>query len=815
MATAELSIRIQAQDEASKIFHEVSKSAGGFGAALSDVGKIAAGFLTGNVIQGGIGKLTDFFGESIVAAKESAAVQAQLQAALKSTGGAAGESLAELNKMSGGLQDMTNFDDEAIGRAQALLLTFTSIGKDVFPDATSAVLDMSQALGQELKDSSIQLGKALNDPTQGMTALRRVGVSFSEDQQKVIKAMQATGNLAGAQKLILAELNKEFGGSAVAAVKADGGITQLKNKMNDLQEVLGAKLIPVQVKWKELQFDAVNFVVSNAIPAFEQLSDKYLPQIAAAFDDVTSAVGPFIDQIRPFVETLAQNEEVISKVAVVVGGVMAGAFAALAVSAGAAAVGVIASTAPFIAIAAVIAGVALGVRELIIHWDEIKAKFPIVGQAVAYVKEQFADLRVYWDGQLLPALTRIKDRFIEVVTDVVAFVKEHWSLIKDIMLGVVKVAYDELKLKFDLFKNLFKIVVDLINGDWAKAWADLKTLAVDAVNDAKQLVKDAFELWKDIGELLYEVGKAIIDGLWNGMKSKWDDVKGWLSDKMGDLKDSAMSVLGIHSPSTVFYDIGENTMQGYIDGLKAKYGDAQAILDNLTNVTRSNGISLAQKNAGMAGYYSPNDVLSEMFGTTWKQSGQIYDALRREAQNTSQSLSALKQNIPHFDAAANAWVGATSKAVSGLDSLGTAVQGATSAVAAISDYWSPEAQFKRAYPNGVGGGSSGGGVGMGSGTFGGAAGLTSGYTGFLGPLIEGTPPPGYGNPLTSNGYGGPSPYSYGLPNTGWGWQSNPAPVVNVTVQGSVLSERDLAGVIRDQLGAGGLRGIVSSGAQLT
>jgi hypothetical protein len=52
------------------------RAAGGFGKALSDVGKIAAGFLTGNLIQGGVSKLTGFFEDSIAAAKESAAVQA-------------------------------------------------------------------------------------------------------------------------------------------------------------------------------------------------------------------------------------------------------------------------------------------------------------------------------------------------------------------------------------------------------------------------------------------------------------------------------------------------------------------------------------------------------------------------------------------------------------------------------------------------------------------------------------------------------------------------------------------------------------------
>ena len=62
-------------------------------------------------------------------------------------------------------------------------MTFTKIGQDIFPDATRIVLDMSQALGQDLKSSAVQVGKALQDPILGVSALRRVGVNFSDSQQ--------------------------------------------------------------------------------------------------------------------------------------------------------------------------------------------------------------------------------------------------------------------------------------------------------------------------------------------------------------------------------------------------------------------------------------------------------------------------------------------------------------------------------------------------------------------------------------------------------------------------------------------------------
>src|SRR3989304_7377426 len=101
---------------------------------------------------------------------------------------------------------VTRFGDEAILSGENMLLTFTNIGKDVFPEATEVMLDMSQALGQDIKSSAIQLGKALQDPIQGVTALRRGGGNFTEDQQKMIESMGEAGDLLGGHKVIFPEV---------------------------------------------------------------------------------------------------------------------------------------------------------------------------------------------------------------------------------------------------------------------------------------------------------------------------------------------------------------------------------------------------------------------------------------------------------------------------------------------------------------------------------------------------------------------------------------------------------------------------------
>jgi hypothetical protein len=164
--------------------------------------------------------------------------QAQLAAALKSTGNAAGQTVQGLNEHAAALQRVTVFGDDAIIEAQNLLLTFTQIQGDTFPKATEAVLNVAQAMGTDLKSAAIQVGKALNDPILGVTALARSGIQFTEAQKEQIKVLVQSGKQVEAQRIILKELETQFGGSAAAARNTLGGaIASLNNAFGDLFEI--------------------------------------------------------------------------------------------------------------------------------------------------------------------------------------------------------------------------------------------------------------------------------------------------------------------------------------------------------------------------------------------------------------------------------------------------------------------------------------------------------------------------------------------------------------------------------------------------
>src|SRR5262245_58686774 len=167
-----------------------------------------------------------------------------------------------------------------------MLLTFTNIKGTVLDAATAIAVDMAQALGGEPKAQAMALGKALNDPIKGIAALTRVGVTFTDQQVKQIKAMQEAGDMAGAQQVILAELNKEFGGSAAAAAKADGGWAQFTDRMGEAAETAGGALLPVMN-------DLFGFLNSRVAPVVESAAASFADFITA-FRVGAEAGGGFV-----------------------------------------------------------------------------------------------------------------------------------------------------------------------------------------------------------------------------------------------------------------------------------------------------------------------------------------------------------------------------------------------------------------------------------------------------------------------------------------------------------------------------------------
>lgn len=282
-----ISIAMTGGAEATRTLNDLAGAAGRtekqVGGLTGAMGKFAAAFAASTAAA-------LLFNKMLQETIEAQRAMAQLEAVVRSTGGAAGYTANQLADLAGEMQGLTTYSDEAIMSAQSMLLTFTRIGHDVFPAATSAVADLATAMGGDLKGAAIQIGKALNDPITGITALTRVGVSFSESQKSVIKDLVETGRAAEAQRMILKELTTEFGGSAAAARDTLGGaLKALNNAFGELFE--GSKGSTAAI------VDSINSV-TKALPAAGSATNRFLFEFNKMLLDATVGWQKFLNLFR-------------------------------------------------------------------------------------------------------------------------------------------------------------------------------------------------------------------------------------------------------------------------------------------------------------------------------------------------------------------------------------------------------------------------------------------------------------------------------------------------------------------------------------
>lgn len=316
-------IIIKGVDEVSKTVVVSTASLQKMGKNMMKVGGAMTVGMTVPIVAG--------FNSMISAAMESESELAELNAVLESTKGVSGMTAEALMAQADALQQVTKFGDEAIIGGQSMLLTFTNIGKEVFPAATVAMLNMAEKFGS-IDQASIQLGKALNDPILGVTALRRVGIQLSEAQEEQIKKFVEVGDVASAQKIILGELETQFGGLAEAAGQTTAGQMEImKNQLGELSEELGRELIPLLVEllphlidlirsFREMSPEAKQTVlavmgvvaalgpllttVGGAITLFSSLSGTVLPAVGAALGAISLPVLALIGAVGLLIFTI-------------------------------------------------------------------------------------------------------------------------------------------------------------------------------------------------------------------------------------------------------------------------------------------------------------------------------------------------------------------------------------------------------------------------------------------------------------------------------------------------------------------------------
>jgi hypothetical protein len=249
------------------------------------LGKVGQGLKTGignaaKIAAVGVGFLALQLRAGIQELIEWEDAQLQVNAAIKSTGGVAGVTAKQVEGLADKYADLSLVEDDVILGAQAILLRFPKVTKDVFEPALKASLDLSQAMGTDLTSATRMVARALDDPISGISKLTRAGITFTEEEKKKIARLQETGRTLDAQNLILRKLERRFGGSAQNATRGFRGQVKLLNdRVKDLQATFAGPLLP-----------AITTMVSELIKFAEK------PEIVQQVKDFGAALAGFVTQ---------------------------------------------------------------------------------------------------------------------------------------------------------------------------------------------------------------------------------------------------------------------------------------------------------------------------------------------------------------------------------------------------------------------------------------------------------------------------------------------------------------------------------------
>lgn len=258
------------------------------GGALDGLGKTLGKFAGVVAAAFSVRAISDFVKESIGAAE---AVQqannriANIAESMNLFGEQTGAVSDRLIEFAESKELNLGVDAEIIKAAQAQLLTFANLAESAdeaggaFDRATVASADLAAAGFGSMDSASVALGKALQDPVGGITALRKAAVTFTDDQKALIESFVEAGDMASAQNIILEAVEQQVGGTAEATATASEKIALA---FGNIKEEVGAALLPV---------------FEQLAPVLIQFASTVGPILASAFTALTPVLTQIVEML--------------------------------------------------------------------------------------------------------------------------------------------------------------------------------------------------------------------------------------------------------------------------------------------------------------------------------------------------------------------------------------------------------------------------------------------------------------------------------------------------------------------------------------
>lgn len=619
-----------ARDKASTTIARIDQRIGDLGVRVGGVMR-GIGMAAGGVAVAGVVALGGALVEGARAAARYETLGAKTAAVIESTGNVANISVAGVQNLAGELESLSGVDEELIINSQNVLATFTQVrnevgkGNDIFNQGTEAALNMSVALGQDLQSASLLVGKALNDPVKGVTALRRAGVQLTEAQTDQVAALVATGDVMGAQKIILAELETQFGGTAEAAGSGfEGSLARAQDAAADLGRDIGAELLPHLTELADwFARDGANAIESYA----SWVINTGVPGLVSAFSTAKTGVTGVLSSLFGDVDLTSVGTSLLERGREMATGVIGGITTGLETG----------DWSPLgIAVGEMIGNAIMSGADLtarILTWigsvDWVKVGIEAGGMMIPFAvgivtglinsltdPEMWSMLASNWEAIALAALGAafMPAKWGTAILNVLRRIPFVGRMVSWFAGGFISVSRSVVGTAGRFVGDIFGAVGRGIVGPggvatigrfttWLRNFPERITQAAagvafaagrmigrlrDAILGGAERVGSAIgrvtgwitSPFKHAGTWLVGVGSAIIGGLVDGITSGFshvEDALGWLTDRIPSWKGPAQRDARLLEPA------GQIIVDGLIAGMESRYPAVQRTLERLTS----------------------------------------------------------------------------------------------------------------------------------------------------------------------------------------------------------------------------------------
>lgn len=229
-----------------------------------------------------------YLNESIDAAKVQIEVETKLTTVLKQRANATDEQIQSILRVSEAQEQLGIIEgDVQIAGAQQLstFVNQTASVEALIP-AMNNLLAQQKGLTASSSDA-VNIGNLMGKVMAGQTgALTRVGITFSEAQEKVLKY----GNEQEKAAMLAQVINENVGQMNKALAETDDGkIKQTKNMLGQMQEMIGKRILPIQAKFYGW--------FAGKIPKIQKF-------VLAVINNISSGVthvGNVLNKLKPYI----------------------------------------------------------------------------------------------------------------------------------------------------------------------------------------------------------------------------------------------------------------------------------------------------------------------------------------------------------------------------------------------------------------------------------------------------------------------------------------------------------------------------------